>query len=172
MSILNSKLMKTKTMMRFVLLACGLTAMCLNIGSQVLLTPLPPPEVNIKDGIRNPLAAPRRDLRLMLFSHEKIESLRRRGKVCVITVKQVSLNDPEERPATECTSVYAMLKSLGHLERKYETPQIRVVQNDTIVQSDFDGNGDYAKRFLDWPIYPGDVVIVTPRPLLDRDAPP
>jgi len=165
--------MKIKTFIQSALLICAIASVSLQLSSQVLLSPLPPPERNILGGETNILAQPWRDLRELLFTGRKINSFRTNGKICLVRFTPIPpLKDPEEFSAREWTNVSVMLKSLGYLQRTRATPQIRVVQENSIVQCDFSGDSNYEKWFLDWPLYAGDVIIIAQRPYYDRDVPP
>jgi len=83
----------------------------------------------------------------------------------VLLIKGYGSFSNNEYSAIEWTNVSAALKTLGLLDRKPLTPQIRVIQQNAIIQSDLYYNGEgYDKGFLTWPLSAGDVIVLSPTP--------
>jgi hypothetical protein len=98
------------------------------------------------------------DFRRYLIPMGMINSLSDRNKVYLISW----MSGQSEHDATEWTNVSAMLKSLGYSKRRQRTPQIRVVQKDTIFQSERERLDHFDPVFLKWPLHAGDIVILAP----------
>jgi hypothetical protein len=158
--------MGPKRFIAFCIFICGMCIVCGHLDSQALVTPPPSPlstsELTFSTQLGSNLLRAKSDFREYLFSYQTIHSLIDSNKICLVSFAIDHSKKPEDHSANEWTNVGMMLDSLGYLNGKQSHRQIRIVQRDTIVQSGPPSEPRYEneKWFLDWPLYPGDVVIL------------
>jgi len=71
----------------------------------------------------------------------------------------------DERSTNDWQTVAAAVRDVGLLDRTNRTPQIRIVQQDAILQSTISlfepASNGYSKPFLERELKAGDIVIIT-----------
>jgi hypothetical protein len=109
------------------------------------------------------LLAEMRDFRLHCVSESELDDKRRRGVISFCT--QFAGEGCSEYPVVHYRTVEDVLQTTTSLRRKRRTPQIRVIQKDSIFQSSIDDTNTvtgFSPQFLQLKLNAGDIIVVSP----------